>query len=66
LTRSVVVSDDSVGDDEEPSEIGTSDGGIKLHLAARVDGEAKHPLGATVTEGETHESPQFEHLTDDV
>jgi len=66
LTRSVVVSDDFVGDDEESYEIDTSDGGIKLHLAARVDGESKHPLGATVTEGETHESPQFEHLKDDV
>jgi hypothetical protein len=66
LIRSVVVSDDFVGADEEAYEIDTSDGGIKLHLAARVDGEAKHPLGATVTEGETHESPQFEHLKDDV
>jgi len=66
LTRSVVVSDDFVGDDEEAYEIDTSDGGIKLHLAARVDGEHKHPLGATVTEGETHESPQFEHLQGDV
>ena len=59
LTRSVVVSDDFVGDDGEPSEIGTSDGGIKLHLAARVDGKTKHPLGATVTEGKTHESRYF-------
>ena len=66
LIRSVVVSEDFVGADEEAYEIDTSDGGIKLHLAARVDGEAKHPLGATVTEGETHESPQFEHLKDDV
>jgi hypothetical protein len=31
-----------------------------------VDGEHKHPLGATVTEGDTHESPQFDHLEDDV
>ena len=66
LTRSVVVSDDFVGDDEQSYEIATNDGGIKLHLAARVDGEHKHPLGATVTEGETHESPQFEHLYGDV
>ena len=66
LTRSVVVSDDFVGDDEHSYEIDTDDGGIKLHLAARVDGEHKHPLGATVTEGETHESPQFEHLHGDV
>jgi len=66
LTRSVVVSDEFVGDDEQSYEIGTGDGGIKLHLAARVDGEQKHPLGATVTEGETHESPQCEHLQGDV
>ena len=66
LTRSVVVSDDFVGDDEQSYEIDTDDGGIKLHLAARVVGEHKHPLGATVTEGETHESPQFEHLYGDV
>jgi len=66
LTRSVVVSDEFVGDDEQAYEIDTDDGGIKLHLAARVDGEHKHPLGATVTEGESHESPQFEHLYGDV
>jgi hypothetical protein len=57
LTRSIVVSDNFVGDDEQPSEIDTDDGGIKLYLAARVDGQHKHPLGATVTEGQTHESP---------
>jgi hypothetical protein len=66
LTRSVVVSDEFVGDDEQSYEINTDDGGIKLHLAARVDGEHRHPLGATVTEGETHESLQFEHLYGDV
>jgi hypothetical protein len=31
-----------------------------------MDGEHKHPLVATVTEGDTHESPQFNHLKDDV
>jgi len=31
-----------------------------------VDGEHKHPLDATVTEGDTHESPQFDLLEDDV
>jgi len=66
LTRSVVVSDEFVGDDEQPYEINTADGGLELHCAARVDGEHKHPLGATVTEGETHESPQFDHLKADV
>jgi len=66
LTRSVVVSDEFVGDDQEVYEIDTEDGGLELHCAARVDGEHKHPLGATVTEGDTHESPQFDHLQDDV
>jgi len=66
LTRSVVVSEDFVGDDEQAYEIDTDDGGIKLHLAARVDGEHKHPLGSTVTEGQSHESLQFEHLYGDV
>ena len=66
LTRSVVVSDEFVGDDEDISEIDTDDGGLELHCAARVDGEHKHPLGATVTEADTHESPQFDHLQDDV
>lgn len=66
LTRSVVVSDEFVGDDGQIYEIDTDDGGLELHCAARVDGEHKHPLGTTVTEGETHESPQFDHLSDDV
>ncbi len=66
LTRSVVVSDEFVGDDDQVYEIDTDDGGLELHCAARVDGEHKHPLGATVTEGDTHESPQFDHLEDDV
>jgi len=66
LTRSVVVSDEFVGDDDHVYEIDTDDGGLELHCAARVDGEHKHPLGATVTEGDTHESPQFDHLEDDV
>jgi Transposase DDE domain. len=66
LTRSVVVSDEFVGDDEQTYKIDTDDGGLELHCAARVDGEYKHPLGATVTEGDTHESPQFDYLKDDV
>jgi len=66
LTRSVVVSDEFVGDDEDVYAINTDDGGLELHCAARVDGHHKHPLGATVTEGDTHESPQFDHLEDDV
>jgi Transposase DDE domain. len=66
LTRSVVVSDEFVGDDDEVYKIDTDDGGLELHCAARVDGENKHPLDATVTEGDTHESPQFDLLKEDV
>jgi hypothetical protein len=66
LTRSVVVSDEFVGDDEDIYEIDPNDGGLELHCAARVDGQHKHPLDATVTEGDTHESPQFDLLEDDV
>ena len=62
LTRPVVISDEFVGDEEQSYEIDTDDGGIKFHLAARVDGEHKHPLGATVTEGETHENLQLDPL----
>jgi len=65
LTRSVVVSENLVGDDEQAHEIDTDDD-IKLHLAARADGEHKHPLGSTVTEDQSHESLQFEHLYGDV
>jgi len=66
LTRSVVVSDEFVGDDEDIYKLDPADGGLELHCAARVDGQHKHPLGATVTEGDTHESPQFDYLQDDV
>ncbi|CAJ53645.1 IS4 family transposase [Haloquadratum walsbyi] len=66
LTRSVVVSDEFVGDDDKVYKIDTDDGGLGLHCAARVDGENKHPLDATVTEGDTHESPQFDLLKEDV
>jgi hypothetical protein len=67
LTRSVsvVVSDEFVGDDDV-SKIDTDDGGLELHCAARVDGENKHPLDATVTEGDTDESLHFNLLTEDV
>ena len=66
LTRSVVVSDEFVGDDEDVYEIEAGDGGLELHCAACVDGEHKDPLDATVTEGNTRESPQFDLLEDDV
>jgi hypothetical protein len=66
LTRSVVVSAEVVGDDDHVYEIDTDDGGLELHCIARVCGEHKHLLGATVTEGDDHKSPQFDHLEDDV
>ena len=46
LTRSVVVSDEFVGDDKDIYEIDSDGGGLELHCAARVDGEHKHLLGA--------------------
>ena len=48
LTRSVVVSDAFVRDDEHIYEIDTDEGGLELHCVARVDGEHKHPLGTNV------------------
>ena len=52
--------------DEQSYEVDTQDRDLELHCAAHVDGEHKHPLGATVTEGDTHESPQCDHLKDDI
>ena len=43
-----------------------ADGGLKLNLATRADGEYSHPLGITVTEGETREPTQSDHLQSDV
>jgi len=65
LTRSVAVAGEL---DEETviHEIQPTDGGLKLNLAARVDGEYSHPLGVTVTGGDTREPTQFDHLQSDV
>ena len=65
LTRSVAVTGEL---DEETvvHEIQPTDGGLKLNLAARVDGDHSHPLGVTVTGGDTREPTQFEHLQSDV
>jgi hypothetical protein len=38
LTRSVVVSDEFVGDDEDVYKIDTDDGGLELHCATLADG----------------------------
>jgi len=63
LTRSVTVHD---GTDREPAEIDPSDGGLALHMAARVDVAQKHPVGVGLSQGQSHESPQFDALRDDV
>ncbi len=65
LTRSVAIPSE-FQDDEVLHEIQPTDGGLKLNLAARVDGEDKHPLGVTVTGGDTREPTQFDHLQSDV
>jgi hypothetical protein len=65
LTRSVIVQDEASTDDD-PKTIDPSDGGLALHMAARVDGEHNHLVGTGVTEGQSHESPQFDALMDDV
>jgi hypothetical protein len=65
LTRSVAVAGE-LDDDTVIHELQPADGGLKLNLAARVDGEYSHPLGVTVTGGDTREPTQFDHLQSDV
>jgi len=65
LTRSVTVHDED-SPDGDTTEIEPSDGGLALHMAARVDVEQKHPVGVGVSDGQSHESPQFDALRDDV
>ena len=65
LTRSVAAPSE-LHDDEVIDEINPGKRGLKCNLATRVGGHAKHPLGVSVTAGETRESTQFEHLQDDV
>lgn len=50
------------GEGRSADELRPEDGGLKLHLAARVDGEHKQPLSATITHPDTHESTQFAEL----
>ena len=61
LDANVVVQDEG-GRSDGSLEVRPEDGGLKLHLAARVDGEHKQPLAATVTHPNTHESSQFDEL----
>lgn len=60
----------SITDEDKPADedrtIGPEDGGIKLNLAAKVDGQGKHPLSAVLTPPDTHETNHFEHLRGDV
>jgi len=65
LTRSVAVAGE-LDEDTVIHELQPTDGGLKLNLAARVDGEYSHPLGVTVTAGDTREPTQFDHLQSDV
>jgi len=65
LTRSVAVAGE-LDEDTVIHEIHPTDGGLKLNLAARVDGEFNQPLGVTVTGGDTREPTQFDHLQSDV
>ena len=65
LTRSVAVTGE-LDEDTVIHELQPTDGGLKLNLAARVDGEYSHPLGVTVTGGDTREPTQFDHLQSDV
>jgi hypothetical protein len=65
LTRSVAIPSE-IHNDAVLHEIKPTDGGLKLNLAARVDGADKHPLGVTVTVGDTREPTQFDHLQSDV
>ena len=54
LTRSVTVAGE-LDEDTMIHEIQPTNGGLKLNLTARVDGESNHPVGMTVTGGETRE-----------
>ena len=65
LTRSVGIPSES-HDSEVLRVIQPGEKGLNLNLAARVDGDAKHPLGVTVTAGTTREPTQFDHLQSDV
>lgn len=65
LTRSIEIL--SEHDDTEVCRvIQPGEKGLHLNVAARVDGDATHPLGVTVTPGVMREPTQFEHLQSDV
>jgi hypothetical protein len=51
---------------DEDREIAREDGGIKLNLALRVDGENRQPLSVVIMPPTDHETAQFDHLQEDV
>lgn len=65
LTRSVTINEDASASGD-PARIDPSDGGLTLHMAARADIKHKYPVGVGVSDGQSHESPQFDALMDDV
>ncbi len=64
-TRSVAVPSER-HDTEILHKIDPGEKGLHLNLSARVDGDAKHPLGVTITPGVMREPTQFKHLQSDV
>jgi len=65
LTRSVAIPAES-RDTEILHVIQPGEKGLHLNLAARVDANAKQPLGVTITLGMMREPTQFDHLQSDV
>lgn len=52
--------------DSDPAQINPGDSGLTPHITTRVDVEQKHSVGVGVSNGQSHESPQFDELRDDV
>lgn len=65
FTRSVAIPSES-RDTEILRVIPPGEKGLHLNLAARVDGDAKHPLGVTITPGVRRGPTQFDHLQSNV
>jgi len=65
LTRSIEIPSESQKT-EIRRVIQPGEKGLHLNLAARVDGDAKHPLGVSITPGVMREPTQFDHLQSDV
>ncbi|MDL0135148.1 IS4 family transposase, partial [Halobacterium salinarum] len=65
VSRSIKISSES-DDTETRRVIQPGEKGLHLNVSARVDGDAKHPLGVTITPGVMREPTQFDHLHSDV